>query len=302
MKSPSSLLPHLEAAHKAALPLSTGEVARYIPELANADPELFAVAACTVAGELAAVGDGDTELTLQSLSKPFVYAWALEELGSETVHAHVGVEPTGDSFDAIIQLDTANRPHNPMINAGAIAVTGLLAGQEQSRRVEQLLGRLSAWAGRPLTGIDVPVYLSERGAGHRNRAIAHLMRHFGMLTTDVEGVLDLYYQQCSVLVTCRDLAVMAATLANGGRNPLSGEQVLRAELVDPVLAVMFTCGLYDAAGSFAFEIGLPAKSGVSGGILAVAPGRFGVAAFSPRLDERGTSVRDEAAIRHLAAR
>lgn len=296
----TSILPHLQAAHEAARPLTTGEVARYIPELATVDPELLAVAACTTAGELAAVGDGETEFTLQSLSKPFVYAWAIEELGLETVHAHVGVEPTGDAFDAIIQLDTANRPHNPMVNAGAIAVTGLLAGHEQSRRVEQLLGRLGAWAGRTLSGIDVPVYLSERTAGHRNRAIAHLMRHFGMLETPVEATLDLYFQQCSVLVTCRDLAVMAATLAGGGRNPLTGEQVLRRDLVRSVLAVMFTCGLYDATGSFAFEVGLPAKSGVSGGILAVAPGRFGLAAFSPRLDERGTSVRAETAIRHLA--
>jgi glutaminase A len=277
-----------------------GEVARYIPELAKVDPELFAVAACTTGGKVAAAGDEGYELTLQSLSKPFVYGWALERFGVRAVHQRVGVEPTGDAFDSIIQLDQKNRAHNPMINAGAIAVTGLLAAGDDSERLSELLAKLSGFAGRELAGVDMPVYLSERSAGHRNRAIAYLLRHLGMLQAPVEQTLDLYFQQCAVQASCRDLAVMAATLANGGHNPANGERVLPERLVKHVLTMMFASGLYDFSGGFAVEVGLPAKSGVSGGLLAVVPGRLGLAAFSPRLDERGNTVRGMAAMRHLA--
>ncbi len=294
------LQPCLEEAHRRAAEHRDGEVASYIPELAKVDPELFAVAACTTGGKIAGAGDQDHELTLQSLSKPFVYGWALERFGVEAVHARVGVEPTGDAFDSIIQLDATNRAHNPMINAGAIAVTGLLSGGDGSGRLSELLQQLSRFAGRELPGIDMPVYLSERSAGHRNRAIGHLLRHLGTLDATVEEALDLYFQQCAVLASCRDLAVMAATLANGGRHPITGERVLAAERVKHVLTVMFTSGLYDFSGGFAVEVGLPAKSGVSGGLLAVVPGRLGLAAFSPRLDERGNTIRGMAALRHVA--
>ena len=275
-----------------------GKVASYIPELAKADPELCAIAVCTIDGEVVGVGDDRHELTIQSLSKPFVYGWALDLLGPEAVRQRVGVEPSGDAFDSIIQLDGLNRPHNPMVNAGAIATAGLLA--ERGEGIASLLARLGRFAGRTLTGVDAPVFLSERAAGHRNRAIAHLMHHLGMLTAPVDATLDLYFQQCSVLASCRDLAVMAATLAAGGRNPLTGEQAIPAELVRHVLAVMFTCGFYDASGRFAFDVGLPAKSGVSGGVLAVAPGRLGIAAFSPRLDALGSSVRGTRALGQVA--
>ncbi len=288
----------LERVHGEVRGLAGGEVASYIPELAKVDPELLAVAVCTVGGEVASAGDDRYELTLQSLSKPFVYGRALELLGPEAVRARLGVEPSGDPFDAIIRLDGRNRPHNPMVNAGAIAASGLLV--ERNEGIADLLAMLSRHAGRPLAGVDAPVYLSERTAGHRNRAIAHLMHHLGMLTAPVDRTLDLYFQQCSVLVDCRDLAVMAATLAAGGRNPMTGEQAVPAPLVRHVLAVMFTCGFYDAAGRFAFEVGLPAKSGVCGGVLAVAPGRLGIAAFSPWLDDLGSSVRGTAAVAEVA--
>ncbi len=288
----------LDLALDRAAGLRDGEVATYIPELAEVDPELFAVAACTVDGELASAGDDRHELTLQSLSKPFVYGWALDCFGIEAVHERVGFEPSGDAFDSIIRVDAANRAHNPMVNAGAIAVSGLLTSGDGSD-VADLLSKLSSFAGRELTGVDVPVFLSERGAGHRNRAIAHLLRHLGKLAAPVERALDFYFQQCSVLVTCRDLAAMAATLANGGRQPSTGEQVLPEALVRHVLTVMFLSGLYDYSGGFAVEVGLPSKSGVSGGILAVLPGRLGIAAFSPRLDSRGNSVRGMAAIRQV---
>ncbi len=288
----------LERVHGSVLELSGGEVASYIPELAKVDPELLAVAVCTVGGEVASTGDDRHELTLQSLSKPFVYGRALELLGPEAVRARLGVEPSGDPFDAIIRLDGQNRPHNPMINAGAIAASGLLV--ERGEGIAELLAMMSRYAGRALAGVDAPVYLSERTAGHRNRAIAHLMHHLSMLRAPVDRTLDLYFQQCSVLVDCRDLAVMAATLAAGGRNPLTGEQAIPEALVRHVLAVMFTCGFYDAAGRFAFEVGLPAKSGVCGGVLAVAPGRMGLAAFSPRLDALSSSVRGTAAVTEVA--
>ncbi len=297
-KSMTDIEACLECVHRDVLELRDGEVASYIPELAKVDPELLAVAICTVDGEVASIGDDRHELTLQSLSKPFVYGRALELLGPEAVRGRLGVEPSGDAFDAIIRLDEQNRPHNPMVNAGAIAAAGLLV--ERGEGIADLLALMSRHAGRTLAGVDAPVYLSERTAGHRNRAIAHLMHHLGMLTAPVDRTLDLYFQQCSVLVNCRDLAAMAATLAAGGRSPLSGEQAIPEGLVRRVLAVMFTCGFYDAAGRFAFEVGLPAKSGVCGGVLAVAPGRFGLAAFSPRLDPLGSSVRGTEAIATLA--
>jgi len=280
----------------------SGEVASYIPELARVSPDLFALAATDLGpqelGQTWAVGDADVELTLQSVSKPFVYAWALELLGAEAVHQRVGVEPAGDSFDSVITLEQASRkPHNPMINAGALAVTGLLA--EKGYGIEELLAALGRFAGRPLQ-VDLPVYLSESHSGHRNRAIAYLMRHFGMLRAEVEAALDLYFQQCAILVSTKDLATMAATLGHGGRQPITGEQVVSAENLPKVLAVMSTAGLYDESGRFAFEVGLPAKSGVCGAIVAVAPGRLGLAAFSPRLDRRGNSVRGLAALAKIS--
>lgn len=284
--------------YREVVPTSGGAVASYIPELARVPPSLFALAATSAAGESWAVGDADVELTLQSVSKPFVYAWALELFGAERVHRRVGVEPAGDSFDSAITLEQATRrPHNPMINAGALAVTGLLA--EEGLGIEDLLAALGRFAGRPLQ-VDLPVYLSETASGYRNRAIAYLMRHFGMLRAPVETALDLYFQQCAVAVTPRDLSAMAATLAAAGRQPSSGEQVVSAANLPKVLAVMSTAGLYDESGRFAFEVGLPAKSGVSGAIVAVAPGELGLAAFSPPLDRRGNSVRGLEALQRIS--
>lgn len=277
-----------------------GRVASYIPELAKVDPELLAIAVCTPDGEVHAVGDAEHEFTLQSVSKTFVYGSALARFGAEAVHARAGTEPTGDAFDAVLRLDSeTRRPHNPMINVGALATTALYARSAPGRAIHQLLADLSRWAGRDLQ-VDVPVYLSERGTGHRNRAITHLLRHVGIVEEAVDEVLDLYFQQCAVMVSCRDLAVMAATLAGGGRHPQSGEQVIAPYEVPTVLSIMFTCGLYDYAGRFAFDVGLPAKSGVCGAVAAVAPGQLGLAAMSPRLDEHGNSVRAVAALRQLS--
>ncbi|MEB3300327.1 MAG: glutaminase A [Candidatus Sericytochromatia bacterium] len=290
----------LRQVHAVAVGDASGEVATYIPELAKADPEAFGVAFCTVEGQVGTAGDAGTAFTIQSVSKPFLFGMALDAHGRQAVGQRVGVEPTGDPFNAIITLEQhTKRPHNPMVNAGAIAVASMVPGLAPADRLNHLLEGLGRYAGRRLH-VDTSVYLSERATGHRNRAMAHLMLNFGMLDGAVEEVLDLYFQQCSVLVTARDLAVMAAVLANRGVHPLTGERALGEGHVRDVLSVMFSCGMYDASGRWMHEVGLPAKSGVGGGILAVVPGRMGLAAFSPRLDPHGHSVRGMAAIRELA--
>ncbi len=293
----------LREALDACRPLRGGELAKSIPELARADPELLAAATCTVAGEIETAGDATAEFTLQSIGKPFLYGWALGALGTEAVHARVGAEPTGDAFDSIVTLEARrHRPHNPMVNAGAIGVAGLFLAAHRGDAVHALRTLFGDFAGRGPLEIDDALFASERATAHRNRAIAHLMRHFAMLEPPVDDVLDLYFRQCALRVTCRDLAVMAATLAGGGVNPASGKRLLPRDAARRVCAVMATCGLYDASGRFAFDAGLPAKSGISGGILAAARGRLGVAAFSPRLDAQGNSVRGRAILEHVAAR
>ncbi len=267
-----------------------GRIADYIPELAKADPGCFAIGIVTVDGEVFEVGDAESAFTIQSLSKPFTHALALADRGRESVMRRVGVEPSGDSFDSIIRLDASNRPHNPMVNAGAIAVTSMIEGAGPGHRLERMLDMLGRTMGRRPV-IDETVFESERSTGHRNRAMAHLMMNFGILDRDVEEILDLYFRQCSVVVTARDMATMAATLANGGVNPITGDAAVKREYIRDVLTVMHTCGMYNYAGEWAYTVGLPAKSGVSGGIIAVVPGQFGICVYSPPVDERGNSVR-----------
>jgi len=278
--------------------LSDGQVATYIPELAKADPATFGMSLVTLDGHVYSCGD-DEPFTIQSVSKPFVYALALADQGSAAVLAHIGVEPSGDPFNTISLDDQSGRPHNPMVNAGAIVATSLVGGSSRAAQLERLVDGLSAFAGRRLE-IDQGVFASERATGDRNRAIAYLMRSAGHLGDDVDAAVELYFQQCSVLVTARDLAVMSATLAHGGTNPVTGEQVVPAEVVGSVLTVMTTCGMYDYAGEWLFRVGLPAKSGVSGGIAAALPGQFGLGVHSPPLDSRGNSVRGVAACEWLS--
>lgn len=283
-----SLLESLHARHR---DLSEGRLADYIPELARADPSWFGIAVVTVDGQVLATGDHARPFTVQSISKVLAHGLALEDHGRDEVLARVGVEPTGDAFDSIIRVDGATkRPHNPMVNAGAIAVASLIRGADPTTRLNRVLAMFGRWVGHEVL-VDMPVFLSERSTAHRNRAIAHLMRNFDMIEANVEETLDLYLQLCSIRVTCRDLAVIGATLANGGVCPLTGERALEADYVGDLLSVMFTCGLYDAAGRWAYAVGLPAKTGVSGGLVAVVPGRLGVAVFSPPVDPRGNTVR-----------
>ncbi|MFJ6573511.1 glutaminase [Streptomyces sp. NPDC091292] len=273
-------------------PDASGEPAGYIPELASADPERLGAAFAMIDGEVYGAGDIDIEFTIQSISKPFVYALALSDRGFGSVIAKVGVEPSGEAFNEISLESDTGRPRNPMINAGAITMHSLAGAEDldPTERVERVLRGLSAFAGRRLK-MDEAVCASEIEHAHRNLAIAHMLRSHNVLTKDPRAIVDGYTRQCSVLVTTRDLAMMAATLANRGINPLSGEQVVPERVVRQVLSVMFSCGMYDAAGDWATQVGIPAKSGVAGGLIGALPGQIGIATFSPRLDRHGNSVR-----------
>jgi glutaminase len=270
--------------------LDAGEIANYIPELAKASRGSFGISMATTEGHVYEVGDSRHEFTIQSMSKPFVYGLALEDNGRTDVLRKIGVEPTGDAFNSISLDPVSGQPANPMINAGAIAAAGLVMGHDYDKKINRIMDMLSAYAGRPLS-IDEAVYLSESQTGHRNRAIGYMLRNFNILEEDPSGTLELYFKQCSVSVSCRDLAVMGATLANAGVNPLTQERAIRGEYVESVLSVMGSCGMYDYAGEWIYKVGMPAKSGVAGGIVAVLPGKLGIGVFSPPLDKRGNSVR-----------
>ena len=281
---------YLTRLHARLLDDRSGAVATYIPELAKADPSAFGIALATVDGHVYEVGASRTTFTIQSISKPLTYGIALEDRGAERVRAAIGVEPSGDAFNSISLEPGSGRPLNPMINAGAIATSSLVAGADRAARYERVRAAISTYAGRELT-MDASVFESERSTGHRNRAIGHMLRNYDIVSEDPEPTLELYFKQCSILVDCRDLALIAATLANGGVNPATGRRAVRAEFVDPILSVMTTCGMYDFAGEWVYRIGMPAKSGVGGGIVAVLPGQLGIGVFSPALDARGNSVR-----------
>lgn len=276
---------YLERLHQQFAGIAAGQVASYIPELAKADPAWFGIAIATVDGQVYEIGDSRQSFTIQSVSKPLVYGAALEDWGPERVAQAIGVEPSGDAFNSISLEPGSGRPRNPMINAGAIATAALLRGGQV-----RMLELLSSYAGRPLA-VDEAVFESERATGHRNRAIGHMLRSYGIVAGDPEPALELYFKQCAVGVDCRDLALIAATLANGGVNPQSRQRAVRAEFISPILSVMSSCGMYDFSGEWIYRVGLPAKSGVGGGIMAVLPGQLGIGVFSPALDERGNSVR-----------
>jgi glutaminase len=267
----------------------SGAMADYIPELKKANPSHFGVSLATIDGHVYEVGASDVLFTIQSISKAFVFALALELLGAEKVEAVIGVEPSGDAFNSI-RLRPDNRPFNPMVNSGAIACSGLIHQAKGGEAFECIRAALSSFAGREL-GVDEQVFASERETGDRNRAIAYLLRNYAVINGDVGAVLDVYFRQCSVLVTSRDLAIMAATLANNGVNPITGAQVMSPYTVARTLSIMTSSGMYDYAGEWIYRVGMPAKSGVGGGIVAALPAQLGLGTFSPPLDAHGNSVR-----------
>ncbi|KAA9110579.1 glutaminase A [Microbacterium rhizomatis] len=280
-------------------PLTDGAPAAYIPELATADPDHLALAVVGPRGRIFSVGDDHIEFSIQSISKPFVLALALQEHGLDAVLQRVGAEPSGEPFNAISLEARTGRPANPMVNAGAIATSALVSGDDIDERTGRIVDMLSAFAGRSLW-IDEGVYRSESETGFRNRALAHLMRSYGIVDGSVDTAVETYFRQCSILVTVKDLAIMAGTLAFGGINPVTGRRVVTEAIARDVLSIMASCGMYDFSGEWMLRVGLPAKSGVSGGLLAAAPSQFGVASFSPRLDEHGNSVRSTAVMERLS--
>jgi glutaminase len=283
------LLRFLNACHADFAAETSGAVADYIPELGKADPAHFGISLATLDGHVYEVGDTQIPFTIQSMSKPFVFALALDTLGAARVESAIGVEPSGDPFNSI-RLNAENHPFNAMVNAGAIACTGLIHEAKGSGAFEYIRQALGRFAGRDLD-VDDAVYASESATGDRNRAIGYLLRTNAVIKDNVTSVLEAYFRQCAVLVTARDIAVMAATLANRGVNPVTGEQVMTPYAISRTLSVMTSSGMYDYAGEWIYRVGIPAKSGVGGGILAALPARLGLGSYSPKLDKHGNSVR-----------
>lgn len=290
---------YLEKLHRELLELRSGNVADYIPELTKVDADGFGICLTTLDGVTYAAGDADLSFTIQSISKPFVYGTALTDRGLDHVSKRLGVEPSGDAFNSISLDPQTGAPFNPMINAGAIAATSMAGGETPDAQWQRIVTALGVYVGRELS-VDEAVYQSESNTGARNRAIAWMLKNFNIMEGDPMPMLENYFRQCSLLVSCRDLSLMAATLANDGVHPVTGKRALPSEEVAHVLSVMATCGMYDYAGSWLFEVGIPAKSGVGGGIIAVLPGRFGIGVYSPRLDEKGNSVRGIATCKRLS--
>jgi glutaminase len=276
-----------------------GHLADYIPELTLVDPDQFGLALATIHGRLHTIGDAEALFTIQSTSKPLTFCLALELAGPEVVASRVGIEPSGDPFNAIVFDPSTHRPFNPMVNAGAIAIAGLLCEQLGSEAYGVVLERFSQAAGRSLT-MDEAVFRSESETGHRNRAIAHLLLANGAMNVDPDEALDLYFRQCSIRVTAIDLARIGATFANMGKNPSTGHVTFDLQAVRSTMSIMFTCGMYDYSGHWAYDVGIPAKSGVGGGILGVVNRQIGIGSFSPRLDPKGNSIRGVASFEMLA--
>jgi glutaminase len=292
----------LQEAHAKYATLQEGKNADYIPALAKVPSNLFGIALVTTDGQVFTAGDSDALFSIQSISKVFTMARVMQESGEQAIEDGVGVDATGQVFNSIVAIEQyKGHQMNPLVNPGAIATTGMVAGKTDAEKWTKIAATYDDFAGRKLA-VNQEVYESEAATNQRNQAIGALMSAYGLIEDDSKMVTDVYTRQCSVNVSAKDLAVMAGTLANGGKNPVTKRQVIAAEHVPQILAVMATAGLYDDSGIWLYRVGLPAKSGVGGGLIAVAPGKFGIAAFSPPLDEAGNSVRAQRAIQHVVER
>ena len=279
-----------------------GKVADYIPALARVSPDLFGISVVGVNGRQIGAGDLDHAFSIQSISKPFVFALVCQALGTETARHRIGVNATGLPFNSVMAIElNAERTMNPMVNAGAIATTSCVPGRTAEEKFGFIRDGLSRFAGRPLA-LDREVYGSEAATNQRNRGIAKLLEGYGRMYADALEATDVYTRQCALTVTARDLAVMGATLADGGVNPVTRERVIDAPLCGRVLAALATAGLYEHSGDWLFEVGLPGKSGVSGGIVTMAPGKGAVAVFAPPLDEAGNSIKGQLVTKFLSER
>ncbi len=294
------VIARVQEAHELYRDLDEGAVADYIPALAAASPELFAISIVGVGGGAIEVGDAAVSFSIQSVSKPFVFALIIDELGHHEAREKLGVNGTGLPFNSVMAVElNEDRTMNPLVNAGAIATTSLVPGSTPDEKFGFVLEGLSRFAGRELH-VDEDVYASESAANLRNHGIAALLRSYGRLYFDPELATDVYTRQCSIAVTTHDLAVMGATLADGGVNPVTGERVIEERHCKRVLAVLATAGLYEHSGEWLYEVGLPGKSGVSGGVVTVAPGKGGLGVFSPPLDGAGNSVRGQLVTKYLS--
>lgn len=297
--SDSLIVDLLERLHRELVDNRSGVPLQGVPSLEGIDEDAFGICIAMADGMIYGAGDIDVDFCIQSISKAFTYGLALSDHGKERVDDTIDMEPSGDAFNEISLHPVTGRPRNPMINAGAIAASSLVAGdspEEQSRRIQELY---EIYAGTALT-VDEGVLADELREGNRNRAISYMLQENGKLRTQADEAVEVYLRQCSINVNCRDLAMMGATLANNGINPSTGARAIDVTLAERVLSVMSTCGMYDVAGEWVAEVGMAAKSGVGGGILAVLPGQLAIAVFSPRLDEHGNSVRGVEACRRLS--
>jgi len=299
LPTPHEVRRSIDDAHARYRGVDDGDVPDYIPALAAADPSRFGICVVAVDGQDFEVGDTRLEFSLQSISKLFVFALVCQLLGPEPAREALGANATGQPFNSVVAIElNEHRSINPMVNAGAMVATSLVPGATAEDRWSSIIDALSRFAGRELR-VDAEVYASESATNQRNRGIAHLLAGYGRLR-DPEEVTDLYTRQCAVLVSARDLAVMGATLADGGVNPMTGERVIESAHCAHVLAVLATAGLYERSGDWLYEVGLPGKSGVSGGIVTVAPGKGALATYSPPLDRAGNSVRGQLATKYLS--
>jgi glutaminase len=305
-QTPADPQPAVDGAYAKFKSINEGKNADYIPALAKVDPNLFGIALVTTDGKVYTAGDVKTEVSIQSISKVFTMAEVIQEQGLESVEKQIGVDATGARFNSIIAVEAvrtvagSGAPEmNPLVNPGAISATSMVRGATADEVWKKIIGFHNDAAGRELSVLQ-DVYKSESDTNQRNQAIGALMLAYGYIKNDWQRAVDLYTRQCSIGVNARDLAMMAATLAAGGKNPVTGKQVLDAQKVPGVLAVMATAGLYDDSGKWLYHTGLPAKSGVGGGIIAVSPGKFGIAVVSPPLDDAGNSVRAQRAITDIS--
>ncbi len=300
LPSPAAIEAALDSAYAQFKDLKEGANADYIPALAEVDPNIFGIALVTADGRVYTKGDIGSEVSIQSISKVFTMAKVIEERGPESIPENMGVDATGQVFNSIVAIEQYKGAEmNAMVNPGAITATSMVSGASRVEIWNKILSYYSDFAGRPLS-VNQEVFKSEAATNQRNQALAALMGAYGHIKGDTAQATDIYTEQCSVSVNAKDLATMAATLANGGTNPLTGKVVMKSENVPEVLAVMATAGLYDDSGKWLYKTGLPAKSGVGGGIIAVAPGKFGIAVISPPLDAAGNSVKAQRTIEAIS--
>src|SRR6476620_8147382 len=302
-QTPANITTVLNETYSKFKNLQEGKNADYIPALAKVDPKVFGIALVTTDGKVYTAGDIKTEVSIQSISKVFTLAKVIEEQGPEAIEKTIGVDATGMRFNSIVSVEYSQKAlggpeMNSLVNPGAIATTSMVAGGTRDAVWKSILDYHSAFAGRPLS-IDQEVFKSEAETNQRNQAIGALMYAYGYIKANPQQATDVYTEQCSIAVNAKDLAMMAATLANAGKNPATRKQVMAAKNVPYVLAVMATAGLYDDSGKWLYHTGVPAKSGVGGGIIAVVPGKFGIAVVSPPLDDAGNSVRAQKAIAEI---